>query len=169
MTKIAILIEDDFNEDELIYPYHRLREEGFEVELVGSEPEEVYVSEEGYTRESDICTTGAKPEDYEAVFIPGGYSPDHMRVNENTVKFVRAIYDAGKPVGAICHAGWMLAESLDLKGKKLTSVSNIKTDLINAGADWVDEEAVVDENLITGRTPKDLAPMVKAFIDQIKK
>ena len=92
-------------------------------------------------------------DDFDALVIPGGYSSDKLRINEGMVEFTREFVQSGKPVAAICHAGWMLAEAVGVRDRRLTSVRNIRTDLVNAGADWVDQEVVVDGNLITSRTP----------------
>lgn len=168
MKKIAILLENIFDEQELIYPYHRLRED-FEVELIGTKGDTEYKSKAGFAMTSDIGSKEAKAEDYAGVFIPGGFSPDYMRRSDDTIEFVKKIYDLGKPIAAICHAGWVLASAIDLKEKTLTSYHSIKNDLLHAGATWVDQEVVVDGQLITGRNPKDLPAVVKAFVDALKK
>lgn len=163
MKKIAILIENLFDEEELIAPYHRLRED-YEVVLVGTEADTEYHSKAGFKKKSDVASKDVTAEEFAGVIIPGGFSPDYMRRSEDSVKFVKELYESGKPVAAICHAGWMLAESLDLNGVKMTSTSTIKTDMENAGAEWVDEEVVVDKNLVTSRSPKDLPAFMKEFI-----
>jgi len=106
-------------------------------------------------------------DDFDALVIPGGYSPDKLRINEGMVEFTREFVQSGKPVAAICHAGWMLAEVVVVRDRRLTSVRNIRTDLVNAGADWVDQEVVVDGNLITSRTPADLRPFCDALLEQL--
>lgn len=163
MKKIAILIENLFNEEELIAPYHRLRED-YEVVLVGTEADKEYNSKEGFKKKSDVASRDVNAEDFAGVVIPGGFSPDYMRKSKDSVKFFKDIYESGKPVAAICHAGWMLAESLDLHGVKMTSTSTIRKDMENAGANWVDEEVVVDKNLVTSRSPKDIPAFMKEFI-----
>lgn len=168
MKKIAILLENIFDEQELIYPYHRLRED-FEVVLVGTEGNTVYTSKEGFTIKSDVASKDISAEDFDGVFIPGGFSPDYMRRCDATVDFVKKLYEANKPVGAICHGPWVLASALDLKGKNLTSFFSIKDDLIHAGANWIDNECVVDGNLVTGRNPGDLPAVIKKFISLIEK
>jgi len=169
MKRIAILIEKFFDEKELIYPYFRLLEEGYEVHLVGSEKDVAYPGKSTFTEKSTHSSKEVKAEDYDGVVIPGGYSPDHMRRNEHTIKFVKEMNRLGKPIAAICHGPWMLASCCDLKGKKVTGFSSIKDDLINAGAEYVDAEVVVDGNLITSRTPKDLPAFMKAFIEKVGK
>lgn len=168
MRKVAILIENLFDERELIYPYFRLLEEGFEVHLIGSKKDEVYASKNGVTEKSTHASDEVSANDYVGVVIPGGFSPDHMRRTKATVDFVREMDKAKKPIAAICHGPWMLASACDLKGKKVTSFFSIKDDLTNAGADYMDAEVVVDGHLITSRTPKDLPAFIKTFIEKIK-
>ena len=169
MKKVAILIENLFDERELIYPYIRLQEEGYEVHLVGTEKDKEYKSKVGLAQKSTHASEDVSASDYDAVVIPGGFSPDYMRSLEDTVNFVKKLNEAKKPVAAICHGGWMLAEADIINGKTVTSTGTIKTDLKNAGANWVDEEVVVDENIITGRNPNDLPAVVKAFVEMIEK
>lgn len=165
--KVAVLIEDFYEEIELLYPYYRLMEEGYEVHLVGTEKDTVYKGKSGYTTKSTHASKDIKAEDYAMVVVPGGYSPDHMRRCEATMDFVKELDKNQKPIAAICHGGWVLASCCDLKGKKVTSFSSIKDDLINAGAQYVDEEVVVDGNLITSRTPNDMVPWIKAILEAL--
>lgn len=166
MKKIAILIENLFDEHELIYPYHRLRED-FEVHLVGTEKDTVYVSKAGLKVKSSHGSRDVKAEDYEALFIPGGFSPDYMRRSEATKALAKEFDRMKKPIAAICHGGWMLASCCDLKGKQVTSTYSIKDDLIHAGATWLDQEVVVSDNLITSRNPGDLPALIKALLGKI--
>lgn len=166
MKKVAILIENLFDDEELIAPYHRLRED-YEVVLVGTESDKEYKSKSGFIKKSDIASKDVSADDFDGVIIPGGFSPDYMRRSKDSVKFVSDLYNQGKPVAAICHAGWMLAESIDLNGKNMTSTSTIRKDMENAGAKWIDEEVVVDGNLITSRSPKDLPAFVKEFVKMV--
>lgn len=166
MKKVMILIADLFDEQELLYPYHRLRED-FEVHLVGKEKEAIYESKSGLKFKSTHKVGEVNVDDYEALVIPGGYSPDHMRRVEGMVDIVKGFDKQKKPIAAICHAGWMLASAVDLKGKKVTSFPSIKDDMKNAGAQWVDEEVVVDENIITSRNPNDLPAFMKAILEKI--
>ena len=164
MKKVAVLIENNFEESELLYPYHRLREE-FEVTLVGTEADTEYVGKHGgLTVKSDKASSEVSADDFDGVYIPGGFSPDGMRKQEATVKLVTDLCEADKVVAAVCHAGWVLVEANILEGKKVTSVPTIRTDIENAGANWVDEETVVDGNIITARTPVDLQAHLKAVI-----
>lgn len=167
MKKVAILLENLFDERELIYPYIRLLEEGYEVHLVGTEKNKEYKSKSGLSETSTHASEDISSKDYDAVIIPGGYSPDYMRRCKSTVDFVKAMNEEHKIIAAICHGPWMLASSCDLIGRKLTSFYSIKDDLINAGADYMDKEVVVDGNFITSRTPKDLPIFVKTIIENL--
>ena len=167
MKKIAVLVENNFEESELLYPYHRLRED-FEVTLVGTKADTEYVGKHGgLTIKSDVASSDVSAEEFDGVYIPGGFSPDGMRKCEATVKLVKDLYGADKIVAAVCHAPWVLAEAGILEGKKVTSVPTIKTDIKNAGANWVDEETVIDGNIITARTPVDLPAHLKAVVEAL--
>ncbi|MBU1155116.1 MAG: type 1 glutamine amidotransferase [Proteobacteria bacterium] len=166
--KIAILTEELFNEFELIYPYYRLQEAGAAVTVVGTGGGMTYRAKSGLSFVSDKGSGEVGTGDFDGLVIPGGYAPDHMRRHKATVKLVRDIFIAGKPVGAICHAGWMLASAEVLSGKRCTSFFAIKDDLVHAGAQWEDAEVVVDGNLITSRTPDDLPAFMKAYIAAFK-
>lgn len=168
MKKIAVLIENLFDEQELIYPYHRLRED-YQVDLIGSEAGKEYSGKSGsFKLKSDLSSSEANPDDYIGVYIPGGYSPDGMRGCKDTVDFVKSIHNSGKLVASICHGPWLLVDALDLEGVKVTSTGTIKNDLINAGAQWVDEEVVESENIITSRSPKDLPAQLKVITEKLK-
>lgn len=168
MKKIAILIENLFDERELIYPYYRLLEAGYDVHLVGPTKDTVFASKAGVSERSTHASSEISAEDYAAVVIPGGFSPDNMRRTPATVDFVREMDQAQKPIAAICHGGWMMASACDLKGKKLTSFFSIKDDLVNAGATYLDEAVVVDGHLITSRTPRDLPIFLKTIIEKLE-
>jgi len=166
MKKVIVLIENLFDEQELVYPYHRLRED-YEVHLVGPNKDEIFTGKNGLKLKSTHASNEVDAKDYEGLIIPGGFSPDYMRKTEATKELVKSFDKLNKPIAAICHGPWMMASSCDLKGKTVTSTSTIKDDLINAGANWVSEEVVVDDNLITSRTPLDLPAFMKAFIKKI--
>lgn len=167
MKKIAILIENLFDERELIYPYIRLLEEGYEVHLIGTDKDMVYTSKSGLKEKSTHSSSEVSAKDYDGVIVPGGFSPDFMRRSAATVEFVKEFDKDKKLVAAICHGPWMLASCCDLKGKNVTSYKSIKDDLINAGANYLDKEVVVDGNLITSRTPKDLPVFMKAVLEKL--
>lgn len=168
MEKVAILIENLFNEEEFIYPYHRLRE-NYEVHLIGTEKEGEYKSEKGIAFTSTHASNEVCANDYLGVVIPGGYSPDKMRKCEATKDFLREMDQLNRPIAAICHGPWMLCSCANLKGKKVTSIHSIQDDLKNCGAIWIDEEVVIDNNYITSRTPKDLPAFMQAFLAAIEK
>ena len=162
--KIAILIEDMFNVFEFWYPYYRLKEEGAEVVVVGSGRTDVFSGKPGTECKADVSATDVNAGDFDGLVIPGGYAPDMMRRHSAMVNLVKDMYQENKLVAAICHAGWMLASADILQGRKVTSFFAIKDDLIHAGADWVDQDVIVDGNLITSRTPDDLPVFMKAII-----
>ena len=167
MKKLAILIENLFDEKELIYPYFRLKED-FEVHLVGSQKDTTYTGKSGLVMKSTHGSADVKADDYAGILIPGGFSPDNMRRTESTKDLVKEFCTQNKPIAAICHGPWMMASCCDLKGKDMTSFFSIKDDLVNAGANWVDREVVVSGNLITSRNPNDLPVFVKTFVDAVK-
>lgn len=167
--KVAILAEDVYEDPELWYPYYRLQEAGAEVTVVGSGRKEVFESKHGFPVKADVSIHDARAADFDAVVIPGGYSPDQMRRVPAMVQFVRDIHDAGKPVAAICHAGWMLVSAGVLKGRRATCFISIKDDMVAAGAEYVDASVVVDQNLITSRFPADLPDFLRALIEALAK
>ncbi len=168
MKRIGILVADFFEDSELLYPYIRLLEEGHTVDLIGAKANAVYKSKHGAEVKSTVASENAVADHYDALIIPGGYSPDHMRRTPATVELVKAVDKQKKPIAAICHGGWMLASACDLKGRKVTGFFSIKDDLTNAGAEYVDESVVVDGNLITSRTPLDLPDFMKAILKALR-
>jgi len=166
--RIAILAENNYQELELWYPLLRLREEGAEVWLVGPKGNETYQSKHGYPAVSDRGVAEVKSEELDAVIVPGGYAPDLMRRNAEMVKLVRDCHGKGKVVAAICHAGWLLVSANILKGKKATCFYSIKDDVVNAGAQYLDQEVVRDANLITSRNPMDLPAFCREIIRALK-
>lgn len=162
--RIAILAEDLYQDLELWYPLLRFREEGAEVIVVGSGRTREYTGKFGYPVVVDASAQEVKAAQFDAVVIPGGYAPDHMRRYPAMVSLVREAALAGKVVAAICHGGWMLASAGVLPGKTVTSFFAIKDDLVHAGASFVDVEVAVDGNLITSRKPEDLPAFCRAII-----
>lgn len=164
---IAVLSESGFEEVELTEPVKRLKEEGATVHVISSKSGKIKAwNQDHWSIEVDVdkTITEANADDYNGLLLPGGViNPDQLRVNEDAISFVKAFFEAGKPVAAICHGPQTLINADVVKGRKLTSVKNISQDLINAGANWLDEEVVVDKGLVTSRTPKDLP----AFNDKI--
>jgi protease I len=168
---IAILVADGFEQAELEQPYSALLEAGASVDIVSPNAETVRAwSERSYGDSFKVDATlgEANPDDYDALLLPGGVmNPDKLRTQPEAVNFVRAFFDDEKPVAAICHGPQMLIEAGTVRGKILTSYRSLKTDLINAGAQWIDQAVVVDQGLVTSRTPDDLpqfnAKMIEAF------
>jgi len=158
--KVAILATDGFEQSELTEPRKALDEAGADTEIVSPKPGKVRgwkMKEWGEEVPVDQSLDEADPGDYDALVLPGGViNADALRLQPKAVNFVKAFFDADKPVGVICHAPWTLIESGSVRGHKMTSWPSLKTDLTNAGAHWVDEEVVVDGNLVTSRKPDDL-------------
>jgi protease I len=164
--KIAIFIADLYEDLEFWYPYLRMKEEKAEMTVIGPDKGS-FSGKHGLPASSDMGIKEARPGDYDALIIPGGYSPDMMRRSPDMVKFVREINSLGRPVAAICHAGWMLASADIIDGREVTSFYSIKDDLIHAGAKWVDKKVVIDGNVITSRNPHDLPDFCRAIIKSI--
>lgn len=161
--RIALLVEDQFEDIELFYPYYRLIEAGVTVDCLGTGAER-YQGKKGMTARQDRSVDKADPADYDAVVIPGGYAPDRMRRHPAMVEFVRAMNDRGRPVAFICHAGWLAISADILRGRRATSFPSIRDDMVNAGAKWVDEPVVRDGNLISSRVPDDLPVFMQALL-----
>jgi protease I len=162
--KIAILAEDLYQDLELWYPYLRFKEECAEVFVVAPDKSRTYSSKRGYPVKPDKSVSEVDAKNLDGIVIPGGYAPDLMRRHPEMVKLVKEVYENDKIVAAICHAGWMLISAGIVKGKKLTSVFAIKDDLVSAGANYVDQEVVVDGKLITSRVPDDLPAFCREII-----
>ena len=170
MARIAFLVGEDFEDSELKVPYDELRAAGHDVELLGAKAGETMKGKKGaVVVELEAATTERDPASYDAVVIPGGYSPDHLRTNKDVVKFVATAVRAGKVIAAVCHGPQLLIEADAVEDKKLTSWPSVRTDLLNAGAKWVDKEVVVDGKLITSRKPADLPAFVAAIREQLDK
>lgn len=163
--KVMIMVEEMYNELEFWYPYYRLKEAGVETVVVGSGSASTYSSKAGLPcAEVDAGAEQVSAADFDGLIIPGGYAPDRMRRYPAMVKLVKEFFQAGKVVASICHAGWMLASAEILEGRTVTSFFAIKDDLIHAGANWVDQEVVVDGKLITSRQPDDLPAFMRAIL-----
>ena len=166
--KVAILLEKDYQDLEVWYPALRLAEEGAAVSLIGTGASD-YKGKFGYPAQADLSIDQAKPADFDAVVVPGGWAPDFLRRYEAVLQFVRDMDKAQKPVAAICHAGWVLASAGILKGRTVTCFSAIKDDVKNAGARYVDQEVAVDGNLITSRKPEDLPAFCRELIAALQR
>ncbi len=164
---VIILVEQSFNDHEFWYPYYRLKEAGARVVVVGSGTATKYVGKSGTEAFVDAAAGDISSSEFDGIIIPGGYAPDHMRRYKEMVGLVKELYEAGKVVAAICHAGWMLASADILKGRTVTSFFAIKDDLVHAGANWVDQEVVEDGHLITSRKPEDLPAFMRSFIKKL--
>jgi protease I len=161
---VFILVETIYNDLEFWYPYYRLKEAGAEVIVVGPLGGIVYTGKAGLPVKADVGMAEVSSADCHGLIIPGGYAPDHMRRHPEMVRLVRECVTNGKVVAAICHAGWMLASADVVRGRTVTSFFAIRDDMIHAGANYVDQEVVVDGNLITSRMPDDLPAFMKAII-----
>lgn len=166
--RIAILVEDLYQVLEVWYPLLRLKEDGIEVQMIGTGSKNVYGSKEGYPAKVDVSIEEVNSKDFDGVIIPGGFAPDFLRRYEKVIRFVKELNNGGKIVAAICHGGWLLVSAGILKGRKATCFFAIKDDLIAAGADYRDEEVVVDQNMITSRKPDDLPAFVVEILRQLK-
>jgi len=171
--RVAFLATDMVEQVELTKPWKAVEQAGADIDLVSLEEGEIQGFNH-YDRADkfpvDRTVEDASAEDYDALVLPGGVgNPDTLRTDENAVRFVREFFDAGKPVAAICHAPWMLVEADVARGRKLTSFWSIKTDVKNAGGNWVDEEVVLDGNLVTSRSPKDIPAFNKTLLEQFAK
>ncbi|ELR73195.1 ThiJ/PfpI family protein [Fulvivirga imtechensis AK7] len=168
--KVAILVTNGFEEVELTEPKRALERAGAVAHIVSPEKSKVKAwdkKEWGKEYNVDQPLNNADPTDYDALLLPGGViNPDHLRMNAKAVSFVNRFIEDGKPIAAICHGPWTLIETGALKGRRVTSYASIKTDLINAGADWVDEEVVVDRGLVTSRNPGDIPAFCKMMIEE---
>jgi len=162
--RIAVLLDNLYQEMEVWYPYFRLQEAGAEVVFVAADAGKTYTSKLGYPAKSDRSYDEISAPDFDGVVVPGGYAPDHIRRHPKANQFVHDMDAEGKLVAAVCHGPWVLCSANMLKGRKATSFFAIKDDVVNAGAHWVDAEVVVDNNLVTSRKPEDLPAFCRASI-----
>ena len=168
--KILIVSADKFEESELIYPLHRMREEGAEVILAGiKEKGTLLVSKEGYKIPLDDHVGAIDLDSVHAVIIPGGFAPDYIRTNERVQSLIHHVHSKGGVVAAICHGPWALISAGILKGHQCTCYQAIKDDVINAGGLYQDAPVVIDNRIITSRCPGDLGVFCRAIIDQVSK
>jgi protease I len=163
-ARVAILIEDNYEDLELQYPRLRLREEGVSVVVVGPGRGQ-YKGKHGYPQKEDATYDALVATSFDGVVIPGGWAPDRLRRSKQVLQFVRDMDAAGKLVATICHGPWVVASAGIVRGREMTSVEAIRDDLVNAGARWVDRETVVDRNLVTARVPDDLPAFMRACVE----
>lgn len=170
--KVAVLATDGFEQSELEQPVQALKEAGAEVDIISLEPGTIKGWDKknwGNEIEVDKTVDEVSAQDYDALVLPGGVmSPDKLRMNEQAVAFTGGFFEDKKPIAAICHGPWTLIETGELKGKTVTSYPSLKTDLTNAGANWVDKEVVVDKGLVTSRNPGDLPAFISKMLEEIK-
>ena len=170
--RVAILATDGFEQSELMEPQQRLKEAGFDVDVVSLKSGSIRGwkgKDWGDSVKVDVLLSEVSVEDYDALVLPGGViNPDKLRMEADVVDFVRGFDEAEKPLAAICHGPWLLAESGVANGRQVTSWPSLRTDLTNAGATWSDEEVVVDGHLITSRKPDDIPAFNQAIIDALQ-
>ena len=168
--KVAILVTDGFEQVELTEPRKALHDAGAQTEIVSPRPDKVKGWQHDHWGDElpvDRTLTAADPDDYDALLLPGGVmNPDKLRADDDAVSFVKAFFDEGKPVAAICHGPWTLIDADVVADRTVTSWPSLKTDLINAGANWVDREVVVDQGLVTSRKPDDIPAFNRKMIEE---
>jgi protease I len=168
--KVAILVADGFEKEELASPKEALEDAGAETQIVSPAEKKVKSWDEtdwGSKYKVDVPLAEANSEDFDALLLPGGVmNPDHLRLEPKAIQFIREFFEAGKPVAAICHGPWTLVDAGVAKGRRMTSYPSIKNDLKNAGVDWVDEEVVVDNGLVTSRKPSDLPAFNRKMVEE---
>jgi protease I len=168
---VAILVADGFEQPEMTEPRKALEAAGARTKIVspvkGDEVQGWNHYEHADKFPVEVKLDAADPKDFDALLLPGGVAnPDQLRINPAAVRFVREFFNAGKPVAVICHGAWTLIEADVVRGRKMTSWPSVKTDLINAGADWVDQEVVVDSGLVSSRKPDDIPAFNKKMIEE---
>jgi protease I len=162
--RAAVMIGPLFEDVEATYPYHRLREAGATVELIGAKGDEVLKGKKGEELRTESAAADLIADDLDLLVVAGGYGPDKLRTDAGVQKLVREMSDSGKPIAFICHAGWVPASAGIVAGRRVTSHPAIADDLRNAGAEWEDAEVVVDGNLVSSRRPDDLPAFMRAAI-----
>lgn len=169
--KVAILTENGFEQSELTSPKAAMEAKGIAVDVVSPKAGEVKAWDKdnwGKTVKVDRSLAEARPDDYDGLFLPGGVmNPDKLRQNKDALEFVRRFNESGKPIGAICHGPQVLIDAEMVRGKKMTSYPALRTDLVNAGANWVDREVVTDQGLVTSRSPADLDAFNSKFLEEL--
>lgn len=162
--KAINLVHHSFEDLELWYPVIRLREAGLTVHLAGEKAGEKYIGKYGVPAVSDLAFDDVCADDYQALLVPGGWAPDKLRRFPKVIELVQKMNAMEKPIGLICHAGWVLVSAQILNGKRVTSTPGIQDDMKNAGAIWLDEPVVVDGHLVSSRRPPDLPAYLQAFL-----
>ncbi|MFD2612255.1 type 1 glutamine amidotransferase domain-containing protein [Paenibacillus gansuensis] len=169
MSKIAFLLASEFEDSEMQVPYDQLKEAGHEAVIIGlTQGEELYGKNKTVSYQTELSIADARPMDYDAVVIPGGSSPEGLRTDEKILNFVKDINISGKPIAAICHGPQILISAKLVQGRTMTCYPPLKDDLVNAGARFVDQEAVVDGNFITSRSPQDEPAFVQEILKKLQ-
>ena len=166
--KVLIFVQDEYEDLELQYPPIRMLEAGAEVTVAGPEAGKSYSGKHGYPCKADKSFKDVNADQFDLLIIPGGYAPDKLRRDPKVLEITRKFHEQGKPIAFICHAGWVPISAKSIKGVKCTSYSSIKDDMINAGANWVDESVVVDRNIISSRFPDDLPAFCQAILEHFE-
>ncbi|BAU23655.1 peptidase [Caldimicrobium thiodismutans] len=166
--KALIISADNFEDTELLYPFYRLIEEGFQVDIASLVRGKIK-GKHGYTVPVNLSLEEVNPEEYDLLLLPGGKAPETLRKNARVLEIVRAFYSAGKPIGAICHGPQILISAGLLKGKRATSYKSVAKELLEAGAKYEDKEVVAEGNIVTSRMPSDLPYFMKTLLSVIKK
>ena|SRR5665648_42412 len=169
MRKILIMLDKGVEDSEFLYPYYRFQEEGYTVDVVASRANETYLGKHGVPLRSNLSPKEVNVENYDGLIIPGGWAPDYMRANNELVNIVKEAFSKGKVVAAICHGPQMLIEADVLRGRRVTCWKSVVTDVKNAGATFLDEKTVVDQNMVTSQSPLDLPSFCKETIMLLKK
>ena len=165
--KVAVLVENDYQDMEVWVPLYRLREEGYETLVVG--PRAIaYASKHGYPIKAEAAASEVRAGDFLGVVIPGGWAPDRLRQDAGVLRLVKDLFETRRVVASICHGGWVLASAGVARGRRLTSYKAIRDDMVHAGAEFVDQEVVRDGNLITSRTPDDLPAFCREIVKALK-
>lgn len=166
-TKVAFLATDGYEDSELASPWSAVREHGASTVLV-SPALDAITGKNGHQQTVDVAASAAQAADFDALVLPGGVvNADHLRLDEESARFAREFFAQHKPVGVICHGAWILIEADVVAGRTLTSFPSLRTDLRNAGATWVDEEVIVDQGLVSSRTPDDLPAFNAKLVEEI--
>lgn len=169
MARIGFLLDREFEDSEFRIPHDRLRAAGHEVVIIGLERGREVAGKKGKERvRVERAAEDVQGDELDALVIPGGYSPDHLRTSLDVVRVTRHVYQAGRPVAAVCHGPWLLVEAEAIDGRTVTSWPSLRTDLVNAGARWVDREVVEDGNVITSRNPGDLEAFSAAILRHLE-
>ncbi|MEO8289128.1 MAG: type 1 glutamine amidotransferase domain-containing protein [Chloroflexota bacterium] len=168
--KVAIVVANGFEQVEMTEPKRALEEAGAQTSIISPEQGKVKGWQHtvwGDEFPVDVPLQSARPEEYDALLLPGGVmNPDHLRMNPQAVQFIKAFVDSNKPIASICHGPWTLIEAGAVKGRTMTSYPSIKTDLKNAGANWVDQEVVTDNGLVTSRNPDDIPAFNRKMVEE---